>query len=87
MVTPNGKKKWLVTYDHKDGRAGTVEIETEVADSGAFAYGNGKAGVLRECGQTFGYDLRYCKGDLHRVMLDEYFGNGLVKAEEVRDNG
>ena len=32
MVTPNGKKKWLVTYDHKDGRAGTVEVETEVAE-------------------------------------------------------
>lgn len=82
-MTPNGKKKWLVTYDHKDGRAGTVEVETEVADSGAFAYGNRKAGVLRESGQMYGYDLRYCKGDLHKVMLDEYFGKGLVNAEEV----
>ena len=83
-MTLNGKKKWLVTYDHKDGRAGTVEIETEVSDSKAFAYGNGKAGALWEAGQMFGYDLRYCNGDLHRVMLEEYFGNGLVKAEEVR---
>lgn len=87
MVTPNGKKKWLVTYDHKDGRAGTVEVMTEVSDSGAFAYGNRKAGALWVERQMFGYDLRYCKGDLHRVMLDEFFGAGLVKAEEVTDNG
>ena len=84
MATPNGKKKWLVTYDHKDGRAGTVEVETEVTDSGAFAYGNRKAGVLRIGREAYGYDLRYSSGDLHRVMLDGFFGKGLVNTEEVR---
>lgn len=78
-------KKWIVEYSHSDGRNGTVEVTTEVGKSGAFKYGNGKCGAMIVDGFTQGYDLRYCtKKDLHRVMLDEYFGAGLVKAEEVK---
>lgn len=77
-------KRWKVRYSHKDGRSGEVEAVTEVGASGAFKYGNGKAGVLRIDGYANGYDLRYCREkDLHRAMLNEYFGDGIVSAEEV----
>jgi hypothetical protein len=76
-------KKWTVAYAHNDGRHGTVEATTEIQKSGGFQYGNGKAGGLTVDGQTRGYDLRYASGDLHRVMLDEYFGDGLVEATEI----
>ena len=76
------RKIWLVEYDHKDGRSGTVRVETEVGESGAFEYGNRKAGVLLVDGYANGYDLRYCHGDLHKVMLSNYFGAGLVSAKE-----
>ena len=76
-------KKWEVAYSHADGRSGTVNVTTEVQDSGAFQYGNGKAGALIIDGYPTGYDLRYAHGDLHRVMLNEYFGNGLVTAKEI----
>lgn len=77
------KKQWVVEYDHKDGRKGTTNVTTEIAESGAFHYGNGKAGLLTSNGFRQGYDLRYSHGDLHKVMLDAYFGNGLVSAKEV----
>lgn len=77
-------KKWLIAYDHKDGRSGTVEATTEIHKSGGFDYGNGKSGGLTIDGYTFGYDLRYCREkNLHMVMIREYFGKGLVKATEV----
>ena len=76
------RKYWVVEYDHKDGRKGTSNVTTEVADAGAFQYGNGKAGLLTTDGFKQGYDLRYCHGDLHKVMLDNYFGKGLVSAKE-----
>ena len=80
----NEVKHWRVKYDHKDGRNGEVEAITEVGETGAFQYGNGKAGALIIDGYTNGYDLRYCKEkDLHTVMLKEYFGKGLVTATEV----
>lgn len=78
-------KRWKVKYSHKDGRSGEVEAVTEVGASGAFQYGNGKAGALIVDGYTNGYDLRYCREkDLHMVMLKEYFGDGLVDAVEVK---
>lgn len=77
-------KKWLVTYNHNDGRRGTVEVETEVRESKAFAYGNRKAGSLRIGKDVFeGYDLRYVHGDFHKIMLEAYFGDGLVEAVEM----
>ena len=77
-------KKWRVEYDHKDGRSGVVEVTTEIMKSGGFQYGNGKAGRLTESGcRSQFYDLRYNHGDLHMVMLNGYFGNGLKKATEV----
>lgn len=78
-------KRWIVEYDHKDGRKGTVEIETEVTKSPCFEYGNGKAGILRiqKYKESKLYDLRYCKEkDLHRAMVKDFFGDGLVKATE-----
>lgn len=80
----NDVKRWRIEYAHADGRAGTVEAETEITKSGGFQYGNGKSGGLTINGYTTGYDLRYASGDLHRVMLEEYFGEGLVKATEIR---
>ena len=78
------KRRWRVTYDHEDGRSGVVEVETELQQSGGFQYGNGKAGGITVDGcETRFYDLRYEHGDLHRLMLDDYFGNGLVKAEAI----
>ena len=77
------KQEWDVTYDHEDGRKGTVRVTTEVFDSGASSYGNGKAGILREGHSKVSYDLRYVHGDLHVAMLNEYFGEGLVRAETV----
>ena len=77
------RKIWKVEYDHKDGRKGTVEVITEVDKYGGFQYGNCKAGTLIADGYPNGYDLRYCHGDLHRIMLEQYFGAGLVSAEEV----
>lgn len=76
-------KKWKIAYDHHDGRSGTVEATTEIRKSGAFEYGNGKSGALIVDGRLTGYDLRYASGDLHRVMLNEYFGKGLVEATEI----
>lgn len=77
-------KKWNVEYDHRDGRKGTVKATTEVGESKAFQYGNGKYGALTIEGHKEGYDLRYCHGkDLHMVMIESYFGNGLVKATEI----
>ena len=80
----NEVKRWRVKYSHNDGRSGEVEAITKVSESGAFQYGNGKAGALIVDGYTYRHDLRYCKEkDLHMVMLKEYFGNGLVTAIEV----
>ena len=76
-------KKWLVNYDHKDGRSGNIEVTTEITKSGAFSYGNGKAGRLTVGDYEQVYDLRYNSGDLHRSMLRDYFGKGLVKATEL----
>lgn len=79
-------KKWLVEYDHKDGRSGKAEIETEVNKSECSQYGNGKSGILRviNYNQVKRYDLRYCKEkDLHMAMLEDFFGDGFVKATEL----
>ena len=77
-------KRWNVAYSHEDGRSGRVEVETEVGESGAFQYGNGKYGALMVGDFEQGYDLRYSSAkDLHRVMLDDYFGKGLVEAVEI----
>lgn len=77
-------KKWDVAYSHEDGRKGRVEVETEVGKSEAFQYGNQKYGVLIVGDFEQGYDLRYSSAkDLHRVMLEEYFGKGLVEAIEL----
>ena len=77
-------KRWKVAYAHEDGRSGVVEVETEVGKSGGFQYGNGKSGALIVGDFEQGYDLRYSTAkDLHRVMLDDYFGKGLVEATEI----
>ena len=77
-------KKWKIEYDHKDGRAGTLEVETEIMKSEGFDYGNGKSGALIINGFANGYDLRYSRAkDLHRAMIEEYFGKGLVSAVEI----
>jgi hypothetical protein len=82
-MTPE-KKRWLVEYDHKDGRKGTVEATTEISESSGFHYGNGKCGYLQVDDFGQGYDLRYNHDkDLHTVMLREFFGEGLVKATEI----
>ena len=80
----NDVKRWNVAYAHEDGRSGVVEVQTEVQDSGAFQYGNGKAGGLTVDGYLRVYDLRYEHGDLHRLMLEDYFGKGLVEATEIK---
>jgi hypothetical protein len=79
----NEVKKWNVTYSHEDGRSGTVKVVTEIQKSNSFRYGNGKAGGLTIDGHTTVYDLRYEHGDFHRLMLDNYFGKGLVKTIEI----
>lgn len=77
-------KKWEVEYSHDDGRAGTINVTTEIAKSGGFQYGNGKSGMLKVDNFTQYYDLRYNRDkDLHMVMLRDYFGNGLVRATEI----
>lgn len=76
-------KYWKVEYDHKDGRKGIVDVKTEVTESKAFKYGNGKAGFLTVDGYTQQLDLRYInEKDLHMVMLQNYFEDGLVTAIE-----
>ena len=78
------QKKWKVAYEHSDGRSGTVEATTEVGETAAFKYGNGKYGALIIGDYEQGYDLRYTHAkDLHRVMLEQYFGDGLVTATEI----
>ena len=78
------KKRWKVEYSHADGRKGTVEVVTIVGESGAYKYGNGKYGAIVIGDYDQGYDLRYCREkDLHKVMLNTYFGQGLVKATEI----
>lgn len=78
-------KKWKVKYDHKDGRSGEVDVITKILKSGAFDYGNGKAGELIINDVMQGYDLRYNnEKDLHMVMIKDYFGDGLVEAEESK---
>ena len=77
-------KKWVVEYDHKDGRHGTIEATTEIGKSGGFQYGNGKAGLLTIGSFEQCYDLRYNRDkDLHMLMLKDYFGKGMVKATEI----
>lgn len=77
-------KTWKIEYDHKDGRKGTVIATTEIVKSDGFQYGNGKAGRLTVGSSTEQvYDLRYCTGDLHRVMIDDYFGKGIVSVTEL----
>lgn len=78
------KKNWIVKYSHKDGRKGTVQATTEIAKSGCFSYGNGKSGMLTVGDFEQAYDLRYNhEKDLHMVMLEDYFGSGLVEAKEI----
>ena len=75
----NEVKKWKVEYDHKDGRSGVVDVTTEIRDS-ASKYGNGKCGAIQiNDGEQTVYDLRYNHGDLHMVMIEDWFGKGLVK--------
>lgn len=77
-------KKWDIQYSHSDGRAGVVEVTTEISKSGAFDYGNGKCGALIINGYSNVYDLRYNTAkDLHMEMIKDYFGKGLVKASEI----
>lgn len=76
-------KQWFVKYDHHDGRKGVVGVTTEIQKAGGFQYGNGKAGIITVGSCTREYDLRYNTAeDLHMVMLNEYFGAGLVSAIE-----
>ena len=82
-MTPE-KKSWIVKYSHKDGRKGTVQATTEISKSGCFSYGNGKSGMLTVGDFEQPYDLRYNTAkDLHMAMLEDYFGNGLVEANEI----
>ena len=82
-MTPE-KKNWIVKYSHRDGRNGTIEATTEIEESGCFEYGNRKSGLLTVATFTQPYDLRYCREkDLHMVMLRDYFGDGLVEAQEI----
>lgn len=77
-------KRWRIKYDHNDGRSGTVDVTTEIRKSGAFQYGNGKSGAITVGDYIRTYDLRYCREkDLHKAMLDDYFGKGLVESVEV----
>ena len=79
-------KKWKVKYDHKDGRSGEVDVITKIFYSRAFDYGNQKGGELIINGVMQSYDLRYNKeSDLHMVMIQDYFGNGLVEVKEVHN--
>lgn len=79
-------KNWEIEYSHDDGRAGTVRARTEISKSEEYTYGNKKYGALRINGEPVIYDLRYNRAkDLHLVMLQEYFGNGLVRAIEVEE--
>ena len=79
-------KKWMVQYSHDDGRSGTVEAITEIEKMKEPYYGNGKYGALKIDGYVNGYDLRYNREkDLHLVMLEAYFGKGLVKATEIKE--
>lgn len=71
-------------YIHEDGRSGSVKVVTEICKTGGFKYGNGKSGMLAVGGTMQIYDLRYNRErDLHMVMLEDYFGKGLVKATAV----
>ena len=78
-------KKWSIKYDHKDGRKGVVEVTTEVGKSGASRYGNGKAGMIQvKDSDPRYYDLRYNhEPDLHMLMIEDYFGEGLVKVTQA----
>lgn len=76
------KKTWNVSYDHKDGRKGTVKVITEV-ERGNSMYGNEKHGRLTIVASSVVYDLRYNKGNLHMAMLKNYFGSGFVNAVEI----
>lgn len=77
------KKTWNVSYDHKDGRKGTVKVITEVERGKGSLYGNQKHGRLTVVTSSVVYDLRYNKGNLHMAMLKNYFGSGFVNAVEI----
>lgn len=70
----NDVKKWHVKYSHKDGRSGEIQATTEISE---------KSGLLTVGDFSQGYDLRYERGDLHKIMLNDYFGAGLVTATEM----
>lgn len=75
-------KRWVVTFDHMDGRKGTVEVVTEMYDSKAFQYGNMKSGkIIVGDGERY-YDFRYIKGNPHMIMIEDFFGKGLVTVVE-----
>ena len=76
-------KKWIVEYDHKDGRSGKIKVITAISQGSEFQYGNGKGGCIKIGDHIWVYDLRYNKGDLHKVMLNDYFGKGIVSVIEI----
>lgn len=77
-------KKWLVAYDHGDGRYGLVTVMTELTETKCQLYGNEKVGVLIVDGLQEIFDLRYCRDkDLHFSMLKSYFGAGLYGVKEL----
>lgn len=80
-------KKWLVCYDHNDGRSGKVKVITILEKVPGSLYGNQTYGSISINGVGTAsrlYDLRYEKGDLHLLMIEDYFGAGLCSVERCK---
>ena len=79
------KRHFEVCFTNWKGEQKLVDVTTEIMESGAFQYGNGKAGAVytREGEEIQFFDLRYCMADdLHLAMLMSIYGDD-IKLFEV----
>lgn len=78
---------WVVSYDHHDGRSGKVPVTTTLEKVPESRYGNktyGNICIGDEYLTSRTYDLRYQTGNLHLLMIEDYFGTGLCSVERSK---
>lgn len=81
------QKFWVISYDHDDERKGKVLVKTELhaLPEKENQYGKPVCGRLIIGDWDKLYDLRYEKGDLHSIMIKDWFGKGLVDIQEIKE--
>lgn len=78
---------WIVFFDHHDGRSGKVSVSTILEKVPESRYGNKTYGSICVADDDLSsrtYDLRYETGNLHLLMIEDFFGSGLCSVERCR---